>query len=200
MTSDHSGGGRPARETWEQWQAPNASAPELLTRDELLKVLNEFGFDVSTSDLRFWEYRGVLPPPVRRKHAGAVRAVYPHWYPALVYLLRTMQNFGWKLEELAPLMRQQAERVSLSTNSANALFASMMGGFAGLLPFSPETLPEDLQIALLHQLHRLDERHQGRAWYAIVTLEDMHHQPLASYRFPLLGTPIVDGDEIPSES
>ena len=95
-----------ARETWLAWLPPGTATPaELLTRDELLARLGRWDVDASESDLRYWEYVGALPRPVRRWHRGATRAVYPSWYPALVRQLRALQRGGLRLEEIGPRLR-----------------------------------------------------------------------------------------------
>jgi hypothetical protein len=51
----------------------------LITRDELLETLEQRGFDVPLSSLRYWEYIGAIPKPIRKwdPTVRAVRAMYP---------------------------------------------------------------------------------------------------------------------------
>ncbi len=112
MTSDHSGGGRPAPESWDQWQYPGLDEPELLTRTELLATLDRLGLSVTERQLRFWEAEGVLPAPVRRRRAGATRALYPVWCVNLVFALRHFQERGYALNELPERMRLAARYFS----------------------------------------------------------------------------------------
>ena len=97
---------KPARETWRDWLPPDAPEPELLTREQLVARLREAGIDADVSDLRYWEYHGILPRPVRQRHDGATRAVYPDWFVWLVGLLREYQGRDNKsLQEIGPALR-----------------------------------------------------------------------------------------------
>ncbi len=100
--------GKPKRETWREWFPPGTPG-ELLTRNELLGRLAEMGIDATESDLRYWEYSGVLPRTVRQWHNGAVRAVYHELVAYLVKELRRLQRYeGRALEEIAPRLRTTA--------------------------------------------------------------------------------------------
>ncbi len=101
--------GKGNHETWRDWMRSGATEPGLLTRSELLDALHARGIDAENSDLRFWEYEGVLPRPVRQWHHGAVRAVYPDWFVYLIAQLRGMQRAGFTLQEIAPKLRELAE-------------------------------------------------------------------------------------------
>ncbi|MDP9362898.1 MAG: hypothetical protein M3Q10_01485 [Chloroflexota bacterium] len=102
------------RETWRDWRSADAPEPEqLYTRDELLELLARMGIDATESDLRYWEYGGVLPRAVRQWHDGAVRAVYPDDVAYWVKELRRLQRYeGLSLEEIAPRLRAHARLMS----------------------------------------------------------------------------------------
>ncbi len=93
------------RSTWQDLLPPDAPMPaELLTREELLARLATWRIEATEADLRYWEYEGILPRPVRRWHEGAVRAVYPPWFVPLVRDLRALQRQGLALSEIAARM------------------------------------------------------------------------------------------------
>lgn len=94
------------RETWQQWQAPGVIEPPLVTREELLNTLDRLGLnDINERALRFWETKGVIPTPVRRRFNGATRALYPLWMVNLVFSLRHLQSRGFALDALPLQMR-----------------------------------------------------------------------------------------------
>ncbi len=96
------------RETWIDWLSEGESEPDyedLLTRDELLEDLRRREIEATDRDLKFWEYEGILPRPVRRWHKGAVRAVYPDWYASLVWEIRSLQRHGYTLEQIRHRIR-----------------------------------------------------------------------------------------------
>lgn len=100
---------RPARTTWRDppWMSPGTVEPDgLLTRGELLAELHRRGVEATTADLRFWEYRGLLPAPVRRWHRHATRAVYAPWCVALVVALRELQRDGASLADAGAKLRR----------------------------------------------------------------------------------------------
>lgn len=69
------------QETWLDWQCGELPPlDELLTREQLLERLNNAGVDVTERRLMFWETFGALPRPVRKRHDGATRALYPAWF------------------------------------------------------------------------------------------------------------------------
>ncbi len=111
------GGGR--RETWRDW-APGAPEPptnELLTRAELLEMLRRRRVKATEADLRYWEYAGVLPRPVRQWHNGAVRAVYPPWFFGLVRQLRQLQRQGYPLDAIGPQVRAYVRATLVPTDA-----------------------------------------------------------------------------------
>ncbi len=85
----------------------------MLTRTTLLANLERLGLtDIDERKLRFWETEDVLPRPVRQRHAGATRAVYPIWYVNLVFALRHFQERGYELKQLRNRMRLLARYYS----------------------------------------------------------------------------------------
>jgi len=94
------------RETWREWQAPEVVEPPLLTRGALIEALARLGLDdIDERRLRFWEMKGVLPGPIRRRLDGATRALYPPWMVNLVFSLRHLQARGFALDDLPARMR-----------------------------------------------------------------------------------------------
>ncbi len=97
--------GKGNRETWRDWLPAGTAAGELLTREQILERLRRWRVEATEADLRYWEYEGILPRPVRRSHEGAVRAIYPAWFVPLVRELRHLQRSGLSLSEIAPRLR-----------------------------------------------------------------------------------------------
>jgi len=96
------------RESWRDWMPPGAPAPQLLSHDELIDELKDWGVDVTTATLEHWRRNGVIPRPIRMHHNGRTRPVYPSWIvPAIVHL-RLLQDAGRTLEQIAPVMRAHA--------------------------------------------------------------------------------------------
>lgn len=100
------------KQTWRDWENPNEPEPkDVLTRDELVGQLQRWREDVTERDLRLWEYRQLLPRPIRRSHRGAVRVVYPPWFPPLVRQVRRLQRRGHSLEQIKRRTRAFARYV-----------------------------------------------------------------------------------------
>jgi len=98
------------REDWRDWLpdgVPDPPAEELLTRDQVLAVLRRRRVKVTETAIQSWEKHGILPQPVRRWHNGAVRAIYPRWYPHLVQQLRSLQREGYPLAAIGRQLRAQ---------------------------------------------------------------------------------------------
>lgn len=95
------------RETWRDWVPPNVPEPRLLlTRVQLVEWFRTLGIDVTENDLRFWEYKGILPHPVRQRYEGATRALYPDWFVPLVARLRQLQDRDkLSLEQIRSMLR-----------------------------------------------------------------------------------------------
>jgi hypothetical protein len=88
------------KETWDDWFPPGMPEPPgLMTRDELINRLRDAGLNVTTSKLRFWEQKDVLPRPIRRRHEGATRALYPPWEVAFIVAVKEMTQDGLTLEQ-----------------------------------------------------------------------------------------------------
>jgi len=108
-------------ETWRDWLPPGSDPPnpsDLYTRDQLAERIQSFGHNVSRGDLRFWEYRGILPRTVCQWHKGAVRTTYPLWMADLAIYVRSLQDKGYTLRQIPPLVRSHAQ-VMLGTRRAN---------------------------------------------------------------------------------
>ena len=77
-----------SQETWADWFPGQDDASALLSRDAFLERLRVRGIEAKESDLRFWEYEGILPRPIRRwDHAVKARRVYyPIWGLTAVFL------------------------------------------------------------------------------------------------------------------
>lgn len=99
------------RETWIDWvpvegrEEALLDADPLLTRDELVAEIQRGGDDVSARDIVYWQTRGVIPHPQRQRHKGATRGTYPQWAINTIHLLKRLQNEGYKLREIGPLLR-----------------------------------------------------------------------------------------------
>jgi len=94
--------------TWIDWMPPGAPTGAVLSHDELLAELRDQGIDLAAATLEHWRRNGVLPRPVRRRHDGATRPVYPSWFVPAIKHLRDLQRAGRSLEEIAPVMRSWA--------------------------------------------------------------------------------------------
>jgi DNA-binding transcriptional MerR regulator len=108
------------RITWRDWQPPGTPDPdELMTREEFVARLNDLAVDVAESDLRYWEGLGILPRGIRKRRNKVTRVYYPRWLMASVELLRTLQGFGWSLQDIAPRLRATAaEAVQVANETA----------------------------------------------------------------------------------
>lgn len=99
------------RESWIDWVPPEGredallDAEPLLTRAELVAELRRGGDDVSARDLVYWQSVGAIPYPVKRQHQGAPHAFYPKWFVGTVHQLKSLQQQGYKLREIGPLLR-----------------------------------------------------------------------------------------------
>ncbi len=99
------------RETWRDWLPPSAPLPEVLyTRDKLVRELERvyMGPSVTARDIAYWESEGIIPTAVRQWHNGAVRAIYPEWILWLIVELRTLQDEGYNLNQIALKLRSPA--------------------------------------------------------------------------------------------
>lgn len=94
--------------TWRDWMPAGAPEPDLLSHDELVHELHERGIDVTPATLEHWRRNGVIPRPIRRRHQGNTRPVYPGWLVDAIVQLRELQDAGRSLEQIAPIMRARA--------------------------------------------------------------------------------------------
>ncbi len=116
------------RETWEDWVSGETTKPtRLLSRDELIAEIRTWGTDVTVSDIRFWEYEGILPRAVKRWHEGANRVFYPLWMAALIMTLRALQDAGMSLRNIAPILREKAQDFAEISNTYESIEASNPG-------------------------------------------------------------------------
>jgi DNA-binding transcriptional MerR regulator len=87
------------------WAAPDAkNAVDLsqwLTRQELLERMP----NVDEVTLVYWEKRGILPRPIRRRRDGAPRALYPEIAVLAIATIRQAQEDGLSLDAAADLVR-----------------------------------------------------------------------------------------------
>ncbi|MDP9374567.1 MAG: MerR family transcriptional regulator [Chloroflexota bacterium] len=99
---------------WRDWQPADAPAPPLMTRAEVLALLERWGTEppVDERTLRYWEARGLVPRPIRTVHAGAYRTRYPSWVVDLCATIRFWQRDGSKLAHIARLVRAEAARLA----------------------------------------------------------------------------------------
>ncbi len=110
---------KPKQETWRDWMPEGAKEPEeLLTREEIAARLADLGIVVKPRELIYWHTAGVLPYPVKRRHAGATRALYPDWYVPLIRELLTLKREGYKLPEIAGRLRTHARLMLAYDNPA----------------------------------------------------------------------------------
>ncbi len=94
--------------TWRDWMPAGAPEPDLLSHDELVHELHQREIDVTPATLEHWRRNGVIPRPIRRRHQGNTRPVYPGWLVDAIVQLRELQDAGRSLEQIAPIMRARA--------------------------------------------------------------------------------------------
>jgi DNA-binding transcriptional MerR regulator len=100
-----------ARESWLDWVPDEGrdealiAAEPLLTRDELIAELKQSAITVTARDLSYWQTVGAIPYPDRRRHKGATRAVFPRWMISTIHMLRSLQEQGYTLREIGPVLR-----------------------------------------------------------------------------------------------
>ena len=163
-----------SQSTWLDWLGPDApfpSADNLYTREEIAERASATGIDpVSSDDLRFWEYQGVLPRSIRRRHKGATRAIYPGWYVELTHLVRQLQRRGESLSEIRPQVRERARALipkhphdSQAIGSAEGIARTVAQTAA--ISVAP-TLPPDL-VSALNAFAEANAQHFGSPVAAI---------------------------------
>lgn len=130
----------PPNETWRGWlpdEIPSPDDDELITRDQLLAIVNDQGIKISVSDLRYWERLGVVPRPVRKWHNGATRALYPTQMITAIKEVRRLQRHGLSLGEIGPRVRDRfAFACFVSLVGADNLEASL-NAFRATLQMNP---------------------------------------------------------------
>lgn len=106
---------KPRNETWIDWlksvplAVAMASAQPLLSKDELLSRLAEAGIKVSARDLVYWQQRGTVPYPTKRRENRTTTATYPAWMPSFIQTLREEQEVGIDLDTIAADLRHLVE-------------------------------------------------------------------------------------------
>lgn len=197
---------KPQRENWREW-VPDASEPRLITRGQVLDYLARLKTQppVTANDLRYWEGLGVLPQPIRRRHEGATRALYPLWYVPLVRQLRLFQLAGFTLDALPERMRAQArllsERPGRAPSENEAPVPDKLRELDELLdlllwpewprgyPFTTPTIGDKTARALLAPLWL--EAHVQRTIYGIpITRAEIHLKDDHGHRVPLPEIPL----------
>lgn len=111
------------RQTWRDFMPEGAPMPALRSHDELLDALRDRGVDLPSSTLEYYRQQGILPRPIRRRHGGATRPVYPEWMVEAVEHLRTLQDQGFSLEEIKPRMHTWMIGTAASGHSGRKLAA-----------------------------------------------------------------------------
>ncbi len=107
---------RPPKETWLDWIGPLSRedilrvALPMLTRGELLDRLHEKGFEATERDLAFWQRKGALPYPSKRRKGRTAISIYPVWLVDLVALLRQSQQYGLPLDQIGPMLKKDVAR------------------------------------------------------------------------------------------
>jgi DNA-binding transcriptional MerR regulator len=160
------------KDDWRSWQAEGAPDPPLLTRTELLALVERWNIkpDVDERTLRYWEKRGLTPRPVRSYHNGAVRSRYPSWVADLIAFIREQQSYKVSLARIEALVREEAFRLSLlpprppipakPRNFQEAMLTALDGPRRRPIPFfAPPTLPgyaeyyiaDALQVIVMQQ-------------------------------------------------
>lgn len=116
--------------TWLDWFPDEPEPTELYTRDQIAEMAS--GIDpVTGDDIRYWEYQGVLPRSVRRRHEGATRAVYPAWYADLAKQVRQLQRQGMNLDEIRSRLRTRVVSVTPAiTPPVPSELVAALGAFA----------------------------------------------------------------------
>jgi DNA-binding transcriptional MerR regulator len=99
------------QESWIDWvpgegrEAAVLDAEPLLTRDEFIAKLKDGSVDVTPRELTRWQSLGVIPYPQKKRYRGKVRGVYPQWAVSAIHKLRDLQDQGYELREIGPILR-----------------------------------------------------------------------------------------------
>ena len=103
---------KPTRQTWRDWAPDAPEPPELWTRDDLAARLQAEDIAARPQDLLFWQRKGVVPYPVKKRQCNATTAYYAPCVAGLVRELRRLQGQGYSLEEIRPRLRVFARDLS----------------------------------------------------------------------------------------
>ena len=164
---------KPKRETWRDWMPegfPQPSDEELVTRSELLDRLRsdpQRTIDITERTLRLWESEGILPGPIRQRHKGATRALYPPWYATLV-IYADLGKYSRRPEGLAVMVRELTWRAIL-TNELDQF----------------DVMKEQLPDALGELADRYQELMNERPAMAVVTLLNKAGQARGTFAWDL---------------
>ena len=144
------------RETWRDWQDKRAPEPPLLTRTEVLALLERWNIEpkVEERTLRYWEKEGLIPRPTREHRSGVTRTWYPSWVPDLIAVLRRRQRYKVKLATLRDELRAVARQ--LSTEPREHPFTPREGGDGAFQRYLAERAPHLLDGPRYPPLQPLD--------------------------------------------
>lgn len=96
--------------TWSGWDTPTDG---WITRDDLKSELGKRGLTVKDATLSFWQRRGAIPIPGRRRIGRATHAIYP---PAFVdefaQFLTTPRSRASKIQTLQQRVRELEQRIA----------------------------------------------------------------------------------------
>jgi len=99
------------KETWRDWMPaewPEPAEDQLMTRPEFLERLRySRGIDLTEARLVEWEQYGILPRPVRQRHEGANRVVYPSWVASLIEMASELKSEGKRKAEIRDYLQQE---------------------------------------------------------------------------------------------
>src|SRR5680860_15348 len=99
------------KETWLDWMPaewPEPTEDELMTRAKFLERLRySRGIDLTEARLVEWEQYGILPRPVRQRHEGTSRAVYPTWIASLIEMASELKSAGKRKSEIRDYLQQE---------------------------------------------------------------------------------------------
>ncbi len=175
MPTDQKQDSAPSRETWIDWVPAEGredallDAQPLLTRDELVAELRRGGDDINPRNLVHWQSIGVTPYPERRYYKGATRVIYPRWAVNAIHLLKSLQDQGYSLREIGPILRGNISR-QFMTQAHTPRQEEEQARRAARLALFP--LVEEVD-PLIRSLARIHERlHGGQITRAEVRLID----------------------------
>lgn len=142
--------------TWLDWVDPLPpeqavlQASPLLTREELLAALERENIKATARNIIFWQRRGILPFPTKRRSNKTTVATYPSWMPRIVARLREEQEQGKALDECAEELR---------------LFVAAEYGVTGMGDQLVAKFREAQRVAQLNDIRRAIRELQGQLAY-----------------------------------